>query len=61
MIIRLARRGGIRTLNVIRRKEGAAELEALGAVETGTPTPHRNNGGTGSHCPQADTSAALPA
>src|ERR1700674_5818841 len=31
MIIRLAKRDGIRTLNVIRRKEGAAELEALGA------------------------------
>src|ERR1700756_705160 len=31
MIIRLAKRDGIRTINVIRRKEGAAELEALGA------------------------------
>jgi NADPH:quinone reductase len=31
MIIRLAKRDGIQTLNVIRRKEGAAELEALGA------------------------------
>jgi NADPH2:quinone reductase len=31
MIIRLAKRDGIRTLNVMRRKQGAAELEALGA------------------------------
>jgi NADPH:quinone reductase-like Zn-dependent oxidoreductase len=31
MIIRLAKRDGIRTLNVIRRKESATELEALGA------------------------------
>jgi NADPH:quinone reductase-like Zn-dependent oxidoreductase len=31
MIIRLAQRDGIRTLNVVRRKEAAAELEALGA------------------------------
>jgi NADPH:quinone reductase-like Zn-dependent oxidoreductase len=31
MIIRLARRDGIRTLNVVRRRESAAELEALGA------------------------------
>jgi NADPH:quinone reductase len=31
MIIRLAKRDGIRTLNVMRRKEAAAELEALGA------------------------------
>jgi NADPH:quinone reductase-like Zn-dependent oxidoreductase len=31
MIIRLARRDGIRTLNVVRRRESVAELEALGA------------------------------
>jgi NADPH:quinone reductase len=31
MIIRLAKRDGIRTLNVVRRREAAAELEALGA------------------------------
>ena len=31
MIIRLAKRDGIRTLNVVRRKEAVAELEALGA------------------------------
>jgi NADPH:quinone reductase-like Zn-dependent oxidoreductase len=31
MIVRLAKRDGIRTLNVIRRKEGADELKALGA------------------------------
>src|SRR6202043_409184 len=31
MIIRLAKRDGIRTLNVARRRESAAELEALGA------------------------------
>jgi NADPH:quinone reductase-like Zn-dependent oxidoreductase len=31
MIIRLAKRDGIRTLNVVRRRESAAELEALGA------------------------------
>jgi NADPH2:quinone reductase len=31
MIIRLAKCDGIRTLNVVRRKEAAAELEALGA------------------------------
>jgi hypothetical protein len=31
MIIRLARRDGIRTLNVVRRRESVAALEALGA------------------------------
>jgi NADPH:quinone reductase-like Zn-dependent oxidoreductase len=31
MIIRLAKRDGIRTLNVVRRKDAAAELEAVGA------------------------------
>jgi NADPH:quinone reductase len=31
MIIRLAKRDGIRTINVVRRKDAAAELEALGA------------------------------
>ena len=31
MIIRLAKRDGIRTLNVVRRREAAADLEALGA------------------------------
>jgi NADPH2:quinone reductase len=31
MIIRLAKRDGIRTLNVVRRREAVAELEALGA------------------------------
>jgi NADPH:quinone reductase len=31
MIIRLTKRDGIRTLNVVRRREAAAELEALGA------------------------------
>jgi NADPH:quinone reductase-like Zn-dependent oxidoreductase len=31
MIIRLARREGIRTLNVVRRREAVAELKALGA------------------------------
>jgi NADPH2:quinone reductase len=31
MIIRLAQRDGIRTLNVVRRRESVAELEALGA------------------------------
>jgi NADPH:quinone reductase-like Zn-dependent oxidoreductase len=31
MIIRLAKRDGIRTLNVVRRRESVAELEALGA------------------------------
>jgi NADPH:quinone reductase len=31
MIIRLAKRDGIRTLNIVRRKQAAAELEALGA------------------------------
>ncbi|HWE07890.1 MAG TPA: zinc-dependent alcohol dehydrogenase family protein [Solirubrobacteraceae bacterium] len=31
MVIRLAKREGIRTLNVVRRRESAAELEALGA------------------------------
>jgi NADPH:quinone reductase-like Zn-dependent oxidoreductase len=31
MIIRLAQRDGIRTVNVVRRREAAAELEALGA------------------------------
>ena len=31
MIIRLARRDGIRTVNVVRRRESVAELEALGA------------------------------
>jgi NADPH:quinone reductase-like Zn-dependent oxidoreductase len=31
MIIRLAKREGIRTLNVVRRRESVAELEALGA------------------------------
>src|ERR1700692_1470183 len=31
MIIKLAKRDGIRTLNVVRRKDATAELEALGA------------------------------
>src|SRR5262249_44943882 len=31
MIIRLARHDGIRTINVVRRRESAAELEQLGA------------------------------
>jgi NADPH2:quinone reductase len=31
MIIRLAKRDGIRTVNVVRRREAVAELEALGA------------------------------
>jgi NADPH:quinone reductase len=31
MIIRLAKRDGIRTLNVVRRREAVAELQALGA------------------------------
>jgi NADPH2:quinone reductase len=31
MIIRLAKRDGIRTLNVVRRRESVAELEAIGA------------------------------
>jgi NADPH:quinone reductase-like Zn-dependent oxidoreductase len=31
MIIRLAKRDGIRTLNVVRRRQAVAELEALGA------------------------------
>jgi NADPH:quinone reductase-like Zn-dependent oxidoreductase len=31
MIIRLAKRDGIRTVNVVRRRESVAELEALGA------------------------------
>ncbi|HYZ28017.1 MAG TPA: zinc-dependent alcohol dehydrogenase family protein [Thermoleophilaceae bacterium] len=31
MIIRLCKRGGVRTLNVVRRREAVAELEALGA------------------------------
>jgi NADPH:quinone reductase-like Zn-dependent oxidoreductase len=31
MIIRLAKRDGIRTLNVVRRREAVADLEALGA------------------------------
>jgi NADPH:quinone reductase-like Zn-dependent oxidoreductase len=31
MIIRLAKRDGIRTLNVVRRRDAVAELEALGA------------------------------
>lgn len=31
MIIRLAKRDGIRTINVVRRREAVAELEALGA------------------------------
>jgi NADPH:quinone reductase-like Zn-dependent oxidoreductase len=31
MIIRLAKRDGIRTLNVVRRRESVADLEALGA------------------------------
>ncbi|HEY4387367.1 MAG TPA: zinc-dependent alcohol dehydrogenase family protein [Ktedonobacteraceae bacterium] len=31
MVIRLARRDGIRTLNVVRRREAVAELEQLGA------------------------------
>lgn len=31
MVIRLAKRDGIRTLNVVRRRESAAELERLGA------------------------------
>src|ERR1700694_1246169 len=31
MIIRLAKRDGIRTLNVVRRRESVAELESLGA------------------------------
>lgn len=31
MVIRLAKRDGIRTLNVVRRRESVAELEALGA------------------------------
>jgi NADPH:quinone reductase-like Zn-dependent oxidoreductase len=31
MIIRLAKRGGIRTLNIVRRREAVAELERLGA------------------------------
>jgi NADPH2:quinone reductase len=31
MIIKLAKRDGIRTLNVVRRREAAAELQALGA------------------------------
>ena len=31
MIIRLAHRDGIRTINVVRRREAVAELERLGA------------------------------
>jgi NADPH:quinone reductase-like Zn-dependent oxidoreductase len=31
MVIRLAKRDGIRTINVVRRREAVAELEALGA------------------------------
>ena len=31
MIIRLAKRDGVRTINVVRRREAAAELEGLGA------------------------------
>jgi NADPH:quinone reductase-like Zn-dependent oxidoreductase len=41
MIIRLAKRDGIRTLNVVRRREAAAELDALGgdAVIVSTDAP----------------------
>jgi NADPH:quinone reductase-like Zn-dependent oxidoreductase len=38
MIIRLAKRDGIRTLNVVRRRDSVAELEALGWMSESTDT-----------------------
>jgi NADPH:quinone reductase len=51
MMIRLAKRAGIRTVNVVRRRESAAELEELGAdaviVSTEGPIDEQVRGITG--------------